>query len=120
MHGYTPGRCSFNVKGGRCEACEGDGVKRVEMHFLPDVYVPCEVCHGKRLNEATLQVKYNGLSVADVLDLTVDEALSLFTNHPQVRRTLSTLADAWLGYMALGQSSPTLSGREAPRANLTR
>ena len=84
MHGYTPGRFSFNVKGGRCEACEGDGVKRVEMHFLPDVYVPCEVCQGKRFNEATLQVKYNGLSIADVLDLTVDEALQLFKNHPQI------------------------------------
>src|SRR5439155_22405688 len=95
-YGYEPGRFSFNVKGGRSEACEGDGVKRVEMHFLADVYVPCEVCHGKRFNEATLQVKYNGLSVADVLDLTVDEALSLFKNHPQVRRALLTLADVGL------------------------
>ncbi len=120
MHGYTPGRFSFNVKGGRCEACEGDGVKRVEMHFLADVYVPCEVCHGKRFNEATLQVKYNGLSVADVLDLTVDEALSLFKNHPQVRRALLTLADVGLGYIALGQSSPTLSGGEAQRVKLSR
>ena len=120
MHGYTPGRFSFNVKGGRCEACEGDGVKRVEMHFLPDVYVPCEVCHGKRFNEATLQVKYNGLSVADVLDLTVDEALQLFKNHPQVRRALETLADVGLGYIALGQSSPTLSGGEAQRVKLSR
>ena len=120
MHGYTPGRFSFNVKGGRCVACEGDGVKRVEMHFLADVYVPCEVCHGKRFNEATLQVKYNGLSVADVLDLTVDEALSLFKNHPQVRRALLTLADVGLGYIALGQSSPTLSGGEAQRVKLSR
>jgi excinuclease ABC subunit A len=120
MHGYTPGRFSFNVKGGRCEACEGDGVKRVEMHFLPDVYVPCEVCLGKRFNEATLQVKYNGLSIADVLDLTVDEALSLFKNHPQVRRALETLADVGLGYIALGQSSPTLSGGEAQRVKLSR
>jgi excinuclease ABC subunit A len=120
MHGYTPGRFSFNVKGGRCEACEGDGVKRVEMHFLAYVYVPCEVCQGKRFNDATLEVKYNNLSVADVLNLTVDEALLMFKNHPQIRRSLETLADVGLGYIALGQSSPTLSGGEAQRVKLSR
>jgi excinuclease ABC subunit A len=120
MHGYKPGRFSFNVKGGRCENCQGDGVIRVEMHFLADVYVPCEVCKGRRFNEATLQVRYKKLSIADVLDLTVTEAAKLFENHPSIRRILETLEEVGLGYIKLGQSSPTLSGGEAQRVKLSR
>jgi excinuclease ABC subunit A len=118
--GYTPGRFSFNVKGGRCEACEGDGVKLVEMHFLADVYVPCEVCNGKRFNDATLRVRYKGKNIAEVLDLSVREAMQHFALHKEIMRTLQTLADVGLGYIRLGQSSPTLSGGEAQRIKLSR
>jgi len=120
MRGYSPGRFSFNVRGGRCEKCQGDGEIKVEMHFLADVYVPCEVCRGKRFNEATLQVRYKGLSIADVLDLTASEAAELFENHPSIRRILGTVMDVGLGYIRLGQSSPTLSGGEAQRVKLSR
>jgi excinuclease ABC subunit A len=119
-YGYPPGRFSFNVKGGRCEACEGDGMKRVEMHFLADVYVPCEVCHGRRYNEATLRVRYRDRSIADVLETPVAEALELFGKHPQLKQILSTLCDVGLGYLALGQPAPTLSGGEAQRVKLSR
>ena len=118
--GFKPGRFSFNVKGGRCEACEGDGVKRVEMHFLPDVYVPCEVCHGKRYNEATLRVRYRGLSIADVLELPIARALEEFSAHPKLARILRTLCEVGLEYVKLGQPAPTLSGGEAQRVKLSR
>ena len=118
MRGYDPGRFSFNVKGGRCEACSGDGLIKIEMHFLPDVYVPCEVCRGKRYNRETLEVHYKGKSIADVLDMTVEEALEFFRRIPQVRRKLRTLADVGLGYITLGQSATTLSGGEAQRVKL--
>lgn len=118
LRGYGPGRFSFNVKGGRCEACEGDGVKKIEMHFLPDVYVTCDVCHGNRYNRETLEVKYKGKNINDVLNMTVEEALSFFSEYPKIRRKLSTLYDVGLGYIKLGQSSTTLSGGEAQRVKL--
>ena len=120
MRGYDKGRFSFNVKGGRCEACWGDGVKKIEMHFLPDVYVPCEVCHGTRYNRETLQVKYKGKSIYDVLEMTVEEALEFFENVPKVKNKLQTMMDVGLSYMKLGQSAPTLSGGEASRVKLAK
>ncbi len=119
MRGYRPGRFSFNVKGGRCEACEGDGIIKIEMHFLPDVYVPCEVCKGKRFNRETLEIKYKGKSIADVLDMTVDEALAFFENIPPIKRKMVTLKNVGLGYIRLGQQATTLSGGEAQRVKLS-
>jgi excinuclease ABC subunit A len=118
--GYKPGRFSFNVKGGRCEACQGDGLKRIEMNFLPDVYVTCDVCRGRRYNRETLQVKFKGYSIADMLDATVEQALPLMENFPQIRAKLQTLMDVGLGYVHLGQSSTTLSGGEAQRIKLAK
>ena len=120
MRGYTKGRFSFNVKGGRCEACQGQGELRIEMQFLPDVYVPCEVCHGKRYNHETLQVRFKDLNIADVLDLSVDQALELFSAFPRIQRRLETLQAVGLGYIRLGQSAPTLSGGEAQRVKLAK
>jgi excinuclease ABC subunit A len=116
--GYSPGRFSFNVHGGRCEACKGDGQIKIEMHFLPDVYVPCEVCKGARYNRETLQVTYRGKTVADMLDMTVEEALHFFENIPPIKRKLQTLFDVGLGYLRLGQPATTLSGGEAQRVKL--
>src|SRR5450432_4198107 len=119
VRGYLPGRFSFNVKGGRCEACAGDGTIKIEMHFLPDVYVPCEVCKGARYNRDTLDVTFKGKNIADVLDLSIEEALEFFANQPTIARHLQTLVDVGLGYVRLGQPAPTLSGGEAQRVKLS-
>jgi excinuclease ABC subunit A len=116
--GYKPGRFSFNVKGGRCEVCKGDGQIKIEMHFLPDVYVPCEQCHGKRYNRETLEVRFKGKSIADVLDMAIEDALGFFEHIPKVRRRLETLNAVGLGYVRLGQPATTLSGGEAQRVKL--
>jgi len=118
--GYKPGRFSFNVKGGRCEACQGDGLIKVEMHFLADIYVPCDVCQGKRYNRETLEVRYKGKNIHEVLDMTVEEANEFFANIPQLARKLQTLMDVGLSYIRLGQSATTLSGGEAQRVKLAR
>src|SRR5437764_2188707 len=119
LRGYSPGRFSFNVKGGRCENCAGDGIIKIEMHFLPDVYVPCEVCHGQRYNREALEIHYKGKTVSDVLGMTCEQALEFFGNIPSIARKLQTLVDVGLGYIALGQSATTLSGGEAQRIKLS-
>ncbi len=118
--GYSPGRYSFNVKGGRCENCKGDGLIKMEMHFLPDVYVRCDVCHGKRYNRDTLEIRYRGKNIHEVLEMTVKEALEFFAPIPYIKRILNTLNDVGLGYITLGQSATTLSGGEAQRIKLSR
>ena len=117
---YKPGRFSFNVKGGRCEACSGDGIVQIEMHFLADVYVPCEVCEGKRYNRETLNIRYKGKNINDVLEMTSEEALEFFENIPKIKRKLQTLVDVGLGYVKLGQPATTLSGGEAQRVKLAK
>jgi excinuclease ABC subunit A len=117
--GYTAGRFSFNVKGGRCEACSGDGVKKIEMHFLSDVYVTCEACHGQRYNKETLEVRYKGKNIYEVLDMTVEEALGFFADLPKLNRKIQTLFDVGLGYIKLGQAATTLSGGEGQRVKLS-
>ncbi|MFL5869558.1 MAG: ATP-binding cassette domain-containing protein, partial [Solirubrobacterales bacterium] len=118
VRGYKPGRFSFNVRGGRCETCKGDGTIKIEMHFLPDVYVPCETCHGHRYNKETLEVRFKGRSIADVLEMSVEEALTFFAKIPKLRRRLQTLHDVGLDYIKLGQPATTLSGGEAQRVKL--
>jgi excinuclease ABC subunit A len=118
IRGYKPGRFSFNVKGGRCESCEGAGMKLIEMDFLPDVYVPCETCKGKRYNRQTLEVRFKGKSIADVLDMTVEQGVDFFENQPKILRKIKTLFDVGLGYITLGQHATTLSGGEAQRVKL--
>ena len=118
LRGYGKGRFSFNVPGGRCESCQGDGVHKIEMHFLPDVYVPCEVCKGKRYNHETLEIKFKGKTISDVLDMTVEEALEFFDKVPKIKNKMQALYDVGLGYIKLGQSSTTLSGGEAQRVKL--
>jgi excinuclease ABC subunit A len=120
IRGYEKGRFSFNVKGGRCEACYGDGVKKIEMHFLPDVYVPCEVCNGTRYNRETLEIKYKGKNIAEILDMTIEEAYVFFENVVKVKNKLQVLIDVGLGYIKLGQSATTLSGGEASRVKLSK
>jgi excinuclease ABC subunit A len=119
LRGYGPGRFSFNVRGGRCENCKGDGIIKIEMHFLPDVYVPCEVCHGQRYNREALEIHYRGKTISDVLDMTCEQALEFFENQPNIARKLQTLVDVGLGYIGLGQPATTLSGGEAQRIKLS-
>ena len=118
VRGYQPGRFSFNVRGGRCEACAGDGTIKIEMHFLPDVYVPCEICHGARYNRDTLEITFRGKTIADVLDMSCEEALTFFERQPPIARHMQTMVDVGLGYVRLGQPAPTLSGGEAQRVKL--
>ncbi|MCD6220975.1 excinuclease ABC subunit UvrA, partial [bacterium] len=118
IRGYKPGRFSFNVKGGRCEACMGEGIKKIEMHFLPDIYIPCDVCKGRRYNRETLEITYKGKNIADILDMKVEESVEFFKNFPNLKSKLQTLYDVGLGYISLGQPATTLSGGEAQRVKL--